>query len=78
MVELYGQLSEIALAILEILMAGMDLSEKDCDTLRRVHTPVEHQMRLAHYLPFSLENQKETNKIRLAPHRDFAYDQLLA
>lgn len=72
MVKLFERLSAISLAILEALMLGMDLSTDDSIVLRHIHTPVEHQMRLAHYLPMSPEHHKDPNKIRLAPHKDFA------
>ena len=64
------------MAVLEGLILGMDLSEKDRETLRQIHSPIQHQMRLAHYLPLSIENQEDPRKIRLAPHKDFAYNYL--
>ncbi|KAI9706989.1 MAG: hypothetical protein M1820_004577 [Bogoriella megaspora] len=72
MVKFFDGLSVISLAILAALMIGMSLSTEDSILLGRIHTPVEHQMRLAHYLPMSPEHQKDPNKIRLAPHKDFA------
>ncbi|KAL9105846.1 MAG: hypothetical protein Q9227_009054 [Pyrenula ochraceoflavens] len=77
MVQLFERLSAVSLAILEALILGMNLSTEDKNVLRQMHTPVEHQMRLAHYLPMSPEHRKDPNKIRLAPHKDFASYTLL-
>lgn len=72
MLQCYDRLTAIALNILEAMMMGMDLSEEDCQTLRQLHAPHVHHLRLTHYLPMTTDDQNEPNKIRLAPHRDFA------
>ncbi|KAK4506267.1 hypothetical protein PRZ48_004232 [Zasmidium cellare] len=77
MVKLYDQLTAVAEAILEGLMLGMDLTEDECKTLRQMHSPIEHQIRLAHYLPMNYDDLNDPNKIRLASHRDFSSYTLL-
>lgn len=72
MVKLYEQLTAVSKAILEGLMLGLDLTEEDCKSLRRMHSPVENQLRLAHYLPMNSDDLNDPNKIRLAAHRDLS------
>lgn len=76
MIELHARLAAIARAILEALMLGIELPAKECETLREIHTPLGHQMRLAHYLEMSAGDRQNPNRIRLAPHKDFSYKPL--
>jgi len=58
------------MAILEALMMGLELSGKEKEKVRALHTCHDHQLRLLHYPPIGEAQLKDKFVNRLGAHTD--------
>ena len=70
MVELFWTLNKLGSALLDALIMGAGMNEKEQAFLRKAHNGHNNQLRLAHYLSAPVEDLKKETQ-RLAAHRDF-------
>jgi len=72
MTEFYWTLNKAANAILEAIIMSLDLTEEEAESVRKIHTNHDDQLRLLHYPPISREMLKDEKIGRLGAHTDFS------
>ena len=73
MVGFYAKLDALCHTILDTLMLGMGFNESECKTVKKLHTGLDNQLRLAHYLPLQQQMLETDGATRLAAHRDWRF-----
>jgi isopenicillin N synthase-like dioxygenase len=69
--KLFWDLNKTANAILDAFIMSLDLTEKEADSVRALHTGHDNQLRLLHYPPISSEMLKDKDIGRLGAHTDW-------
>ncbi|MCJ1405378.1 hypothetical protein MMC11_008605 [Xylographa trunciseda] len=70
--EIFNALRELSFAVLEALIMGMNLTEKESEVITRVHEGPVGQLRLLHYLPLDVDHQVIEEAKRLPAHTDWS------
>lgn len=73
MMEFYWTVNKAASAILEAIIMSLNLTEEEAESVRKLHTGHDNQLRLLHYPPISPEMLKNEDVGRLGAHTDFRY-----
>ena len=69
--EIFNKLRDLSFAILEVLIMGMILTEKESAEITRIHEGPVSQLRLLHYLPLNVDHQVIEEAKRLPAHTDW-------
>ncbi|PQE29143.1 thymine dioxygenase protein [Rutstroemia sp. NJR-2017a BBW] len=69
--ELFWKLNNTANAILDALIMSLDLTEREAESVRALHTGHENQLRFLHYPSISSEMLKNKDIGRLGAHTDW-------
>jgi isopenicillin N synthase-like dioxygenase len=72
--ELFWTLNKAANAIIDAFIMSLDLTEKEAENIRGIHTGHDNQLRLLHYPPISREMLDDEKIGRLAAHTDFRWE----
>lgn len=69
----YWELHKTAMVILEALMMSLELRDSEKESIRKLHTGHDNQLRLLHYPPLREARLKNEHVSRLGAHTDWRY-----